>query len=261
MIRVTVLGLGAAGLPVALALQAGQVPGMMLHSVAASTIGRAQAKLPDVSAHLAQDIDAMGDLVVECLPPAAFAAVVGPIVQSGRDVLVASVGGLLNAPEVAAYAGQGRIFLPSGALGGLDGVRAIAASGNAQMRLTSEKPVAGFEQSAYLTAKGIVLADMTTRTCLFSGPAREGVRLFPKNVNVVAALSLAGIGADDTQLELWADPDATTNQHKVTAIGPAAHFEALTINLPDPQNPRTSALTGFSLIAALRNIAAPIRFA
>lgn len=258
---VTVLGLGSIGLPVATALSHGEVPGLSLHSVAASTPDRARRKLAligsDVPVIGLSEVEMMGEVVVECLPPALFAATASSVIASGRTLMAASVGGLLRHPEILRQAetGPGRIVIPSGALGGLDAVRAIARHPEAGIRLVSAKPVTGFEQSAYLTDRKIVLSDLTGRTCIFDGPAEEGVRHFPKNVNVVAALALAGIGPARTRLSLWADPALTTNTHRVEARSPMTSFTAEIANLPDPENPKTSAITAHSLIAGLSGFA------
>lgn len=260
---VTVLGLGAIGLPVAKAIAAGEVPGLVLHSVSAASRDCAAARLgrdvPVISAHQA---GSMGGIVVECLPPQMLAEVAQPVLASGRTMVVASIGGLLRQPALLALAdkGPGRLVLPSGALGGLDAVRAIAGHPQAEVRLISSKPVTGFEPSAYLASQGIELDRITTRTTLFDGPAVKGVRLFPRNVNVVAALALAGIGPEKTRLTLRADPALTSNTHRIEAQSPLSRLTVEIANLPDPQNPRSSAITAWSIIASLRNLSRGWRF-
>lgn len=257
---VTILGLGAIGLPVAAAVARGEIAGLSLHSVAASSPERARDKLEQsgIAAEVIDlaDTDRMADLVVECLPPGLFAPVATAVLVSGRTLLAASIGGLLRHPEIIdlAEAGSGRIILPSGALGGLDAVRAIARHPDASIRLVSTKPVSGFEQSTYLDQMGISLSNIIERTCLFEGSAAEGVRHFPKNVNVVAALALAGVGPVKTRLSLWADPALSANIHRVEAHSPLSRFTAEIANLPDPANPRTSAITAQSLLAAMANL-------
>ena len=263
---VTVLGLGAIGGVVARALAARELPGLALHSVAASSRASAEARIAGFAAQPSITsvgaADDYGPVVVECLPPALFTDAALPVLRSGRTLLAASVGGLLRHPELVeeARAHGARVLVPSGALGGLDAVRAIAAASPDLVELTTEKPVSGFEQSAYLTSQGIDLFGLRSRTCLFSGPAGEGLRHFPKNVNVVAALSLAGVGAQQTRLTLWADPILTENRHTVRARCPAGSLEARTTNLPDPDNPRTSAITPYSVLACLRNTFGTLTF-
>lgn len=265
--RVTVLGLGAIGLPVAAAVARGEVAGLSLDSVAASSPGRAREKLAQAGITATTidlaETDRMADLVVECLPPSLFAPVARAVLTSRRTLLAASIGGLLRHPEIIhlAEAGAGRIVIPSGALGGLDAVRAIARHPEATIRLISAKPLSGFEQSAFLDEVGISVSKLVARTCLFEGSAAEGIHHFPKNVNVVAALALAGVGPTRTQLSLWADPELSANTHRVEAKSPISHFTAEIANLPDPANPRTSAITAQSLLAAMTNMTRGYQYA
>lgn len=258
---VTVLGLGAIGYSVAEALAEGAISGLSLHSVAAGSAASARSSLARMGRDLPilglDQVDLMGGIVVECLPPSLLPGIARAVPASGRSLVIASIGGLLRDPGLldTPGAGSGRIILPAGALGGLDAVRAIARHPAAEVRLTTTKPVSGFEQTADLTARGIELAAITGPTCLFDGHAEQGVRLFPKNVNVVAALALAGIGPDRTWLSLYADPAVSTNTHRVTARSPVSSFMSEITNLPDPNNPRTSAITAQSILATLQNLA------
>ena len=100
---------------------------------------------------------------------------------------------------------------------------------------------------------------MTEPKLIFSGSAREAVRGFPANVNVAVALSLAGIGADRTTIEIWADPTVTRNTHRIRVEATAARFELAIENVPSEENPRSGKLTPLSVIAALRGLASPLR--
>ncbi|MBN7776247.1 aspartate dehydrogenase [Nitratireductor aquimarinus] len=265
-ISVTIAGLGAIGFAVARAIDEGRVPGARLAAVSASDLEGAKARLsgfrtPPAILPLDEAV-LQGDIVVECLPPALFREVAEPVLKAGRTVLAVSVGALLandDLPQIAAQNG-GTLLLPSGAVGALDAVRAACQGDVRDVLLTTEKPVSGFQQSDYLTGKGIQLSEIAERTCLFEGSAREGIAHFPKNVNVVAALALAGIGADRTRLSLWADPALSSNCHSVRVESAAAEVSFRISNLPDPANPRTSALTAHSVVAALCNHVSAMRF-
>ena len=111
----------------------------------------------------------------------------------------------------------------------------------------------------YLAQHGIDLERLTEARRVFEGTAREGARGFPANVNVAAALSLAGIGPDETRLEIWADPAQTRNSHRIVVEAEAARFEMSVENVPSEENPRTGKLTPLSVIAALRGLSAPLR--
>lgn len=267
MINVTVLGFGAVGSIVTRTLGTGQVPGMRVVAVSAANRDAAVAKLaammtdppPVLPLHEARSI---GDLVVECLPPALFRDTAESILAAGRSMVAVSVGALLEHADLIELARStgACIHIPSGAIAGLDAVRAAAESTVHSVELTTRKPPGGFEQSAYLDAKGINLATLTEATVIYDGPAPEGVCLFPKNVNVVAALSLAGIGAKRTRLCLIVDPSALRNSHSVTLRSDSSDLTTMIENLPDPENPRTSMITALSVIALLRGMAGPIRF-
>ncbi len=252
---VTVLSLGAIGLPVAAALARGEVAGLTLDSAAASSPERAREKLrlAGIAAAVIDltETDRMAALVVECLPPGFFAPVATAVLASRRTLSAASIGGLLLKSSP----------LPRQGLGELDAVRAIARHPEATIRLVSAKPPSGFEQSAFLDEMGISVSKIAERTCLFKGSAAEGVRHFPKNVNVVAALALAGVGPTRTQLSLWADPALLANTHRVEAQSPLSRFTAEIANEPDQANPRTSAITAHSLLAAITNLTRGYQYA
>lgn len=267
MIDVTVLGLGAVGSTVARALGTGQIPGMRLCAASAANRDAAVEKLAAMTADPPpvlplHDARMMGDLVVECLPPAMFRDTAEAILGAGRSMVAVSVGALLEHADLIELARNtgAYIHIPSGAIAGLDAVRAASESTVHSVELTTRKPPGGFEQSAYLDAKGINLATLTEPAVIYDGPAPEGVRLFPKNVNVVAALSLAGIGAERTRLCLIVDPSVTRNRHSVTLRSNSTDLTTTIENLPDPDNPRTSKITALSVIALLRGMAGPIRF-
>jgi aspartate dehydrogenase len=267
MIDVSVLGLGAVGATVARAIGTGRIPGLRLVAASAANQSAAKEKLsammdappPVLTLQEARDI---GDLVVECLPPALFRETAETVLGSGRAMVAVSVGALLEHSDLIELArtNGGTLHIPSGAIAGLDAVRAAAEGDVQSVELTTCKPPSGFQQSPYLDAKGIDLTALNGPTVIYEGTATEGVRLFPKNVNVVAALSLAGIGPERTRLRLLADPSVTRNSHSVTVHSDATHLSTTIENLPDPGNPRTSMITALSVVSLLRGIAGPLRF-
>ncbi len=114
------------------------------------------------------------------------------------------------------------------------------------------------EGAPYLVANNISLAGLTAPLKVFDGSARDGAKGFPANVNVAAALSLAGIGPDRTRLEIWADPDVERNLHSIEVDAESARFSMSIENVPSDENPRTGKITGLSVIALLRRLAAPL---
>ena len=151
-----------------------------------------------------------------------------------------------------------RILVPTGALLGLDAVRAAAEGTIRSVRMVTRKPPAGLAGAPYLVERGIVLDGLAEPRLLFEGSAREGARGFPANVNVAAALALAGIGPDRTRLQIWADPGVTRNTHTIEVEGEEASFRMTIENVPSLENPRTGRLTPLSVLAALRRLTATL---
>jgi aspartate dehydrogenase len=125
--------------------------------------------------------------------------------------------------------------------------------------MVTRKPPKGLAGAPYLEDQGITLDGLTEPLKVFDGSARDGARGFPANVNVAAALSLAGIGADRTRLEIWADPDIRRNTHHIVVEADSARFETTIENVPSEENPRTGRITALSVIATLRGLVAPLK--
>ena len=123
--------------------------------------------------------------------------------------------------------------------------------------MITRKPLKGLLGAPYLAKHGIDIANITAPLRIFQGSAREAARGFPENVNVVVALSLAGIGADRTTIEIWADPALTRNVHRVVVEADSASFEMTIQNIPS-ENPKTGRITALSALAALRKLRAPL---
>ena len=261
---VAIAGLGAIGLPLARALDRGAVPGMRLIAVAARDHAKARAALaglvhPPVLCAIA-DL-AAADIVVEAAPAAVFAEIAEAALVAGRILVPASVGALLPRMDLVDLAARtgGRIVVPTGALLGLDAVRAAAEGEVASITIETRKPPAGLEGAPYLVEHGIDVTGLTEAKRVFAGTARAAAAAFPANVNVAAALALAGIGPDRTQVEVWADPALARNMHTVRVDAAAARFTMTIENLPSAENPRTGLLTPLSLLACLRGLVAPLK--
>lgn len=197
------------------------------------------------------------DVVVEAASQAAVADVGEPALRRGCDLVVVSTGALADDAlretlrRAAAEEGQ-RVYCPSGALPSLDAVRAASEADLDSVVLETRKPLEA------LPAEDVADASKSEPTTLYEGPAREAVRRFPKNVNVAAALSLNGVGLDETVVKIVADPDLDRNQHTVRAEGAFGDLEARVRNDPSPDNPATSYLAPLSVLALLRRLTQPI---
>jgi aspartate dehydrogenase len=261
-LRVGIAGLGAVGLEVARRLLDG-VPGLTLAAVAVRDADKAKRALPALNAvafRAATELADDCDVVVECLPPALFREVAISAIDKGRLFMPLSVAQLLQNDDLIERAKQhgARILPPTGALLGLDAVRAAAESGIRSIKMVTRKPPAGLEGAPYLVERGISLTGLKEPLKVFDGSAREGARGFPTNVNVAAALSLAGVGPDRTRLEIWADPAVSRNTHTITVDGEAARF-TMTIEGVPSDNPRTGKLVAPSTVAALRALVSPLK--
>lgn len=262
-LAVAIAGLGAVGREVARALAAG-IPGAALACAAVNDRAKAQAWLhaEGISCPLValDDIPHHADLVIECAPAAVFERVCQPMLAAGKQVMVLSCGALLPRPHLVelAKARGGAILVPSGALLGLDAVAAAAEGPIHSVRMTTRKPPDGLAGAPYLVANGISVEGLNEAKRIFSGTAREAAAGFPANVNVVAALSLAGIGPDRTMIDIWADPAVTRNCHAIEVEAEAARFSMAIENVPS-DNPKTGKIVALSVIAALRKRQAPLR--
>ena len=263
MTRVAIAGLGAIGRVLARSLAAG-IPGLTL--AAAATRGREKARAWLEGEHIAcplvepEAFPDYADIAVECAPAAAIERICRPMLEAGKTVMVLSAGALLERPELIALAKEqgGQIIVPTGALLGLDAVTAAAEGEIRSVRMTTRKPPGGLAGAPYLETNGISVEGLNAPKRVFSGSARAAAAGFPANVNVAAALSLAGIGPDRTVVEIWADPSVDRNCHCIEVDADSARFSLTIENIPS-ENPRTGRITALSVLAALRKLHAPIR--
>ncbi len=260
---VAIGGLGAIGLSVARQLDR-DPRGLQLVAVAASSPERARQKTASFR-NPPRIVDAAGlaeaEIVLEAAPAAAFESIARPALEAGRTLVVASAGALLrnrHLIEVAERSGA-RIVLPSGALAGLDAIRALALDEVASVVLETRKPPKGLAGAPYLIRNGVEVEKIREATCVFRGTALEAAEGFPANANVAATLALAGIGPEATRVEIWADPAVMRNTHTIRVQAAAARLEIRVESEPSPDNPRTSRLAPLSVLACLRGLDAVLR--
>ena len=229
--RVAIAGLGAIGRVLARRLADG-IPGLALACAAARDHAKAQTWLeaekivcPLVGL---ETFPQHADLAIECAPASVIEQICRPMLEAGKQVMVLSAGALLPRPELMelAKARGGQIIVPTGALLGLDAVTAAAEGRIHSVRMITRKPPGGLVGAPYLEANGISLEGLNGPKRVFSGTARDGAAGFPANVNVAAALSLAGIGPDRTMMEIWADPTIDRNCHSIEVDSDSARFRS-----------------------------------
>jgi len=262
-LKVGIAGLGAVGLNVARRLEQG-IPGLVLAADALRDRDKARKNLPGAGERIpivpAEALAETCDIVIESLPPQLFRSVGLSVIDRGKIFMPLSVGQLLENWDLVERAKQtgARILAPTGALLGLDAVRAAAEGTIHSVTMVTRKPPSGLEGAPYLVERSISLKSLKAPTKIFDGSAREGARGFPANVNVAAALSLAGIGPDKTRLEIWADPALTRNTHRIEVDADTARFSMAIEGIPS-ENPRTGRIVPLSVIAALRGLVAEIK--
>ena len=262
---VGIAGLGTIGRTLARSLDRGELRGLRLGAATVGQIDKAQAWMRE---SLSQTVDCVGfdelahrcDWVIECAPSKLLRDIATPALRHGRKLVVLSAGALLDAPDLIDLAREhgGQIIVPTGALLGLDAVCAANEGRIESVTMVTRKPIAGLQGAPLLVEQGIDLSGLTEPLCLYRGDARGAARGFPANVNVAVALSLAGVGPERTEVQVWADPTVTRNTHSIEVIADSASFRMTIENIPS-ENPKTGRITALSLIACLRKVHAPLR--
>jgi aspartate dehydrogenase len=252
-VRVCVLGYGSIGAVVADRLVRGDVPGAELVGI----VNRSPVEnLPAPALSLAEALE-IADVVVECASQEAVWEVGRQVVDAGRDLLVSSVGALSD-PVFAqriAGSGPGRVVCTHGAVGGLD---LLAAARDAapfdRVLVRSTKSPGSLVQPWMDAAQQHRISTTATRLRVFAGSSAEAARLFPKSLNVAAAVSFAVSDWETVSVELYADPDAELTCHEIEASGPIGRYSIKIENLPSADNPRTSAVVPYSILRTLAHL-------
>ena len=196
------------------------------------------------------------DLIIEAASAAVSYEIAKDALKAGKDIIVMSTGGLLGKPDIFELAKMsgGKIYLPSGAISGLDGLKSAMMAKVKSATLTTRKPTAGLKGAPYIKEKNIDLDSIKKETVIFEGTAEDAVKGFPQNVNVSATLSMCGLGPKNTKVRIVTSPDYTSNTHEVEIEGDFGRLKTVTENVPMPTNPKTSYLAALSAIAVLSDI-------
>lgn len=271
MMKVGLIGCGAIGTALARMIEAGEagdVEVVWVYDLRRDCSQRlasglsSRPKILNDAAEIYRDRSA--ELVVEAASQGAVRDYSLGIISSGKDLLILSVGALSDKnflDELRAEARRlGRkIYIPSGAVIGIDGVKSLSLRKVQEVRLITRKPPSAFRGNEYLKKKKIKLTGLRAPKIIFTGPAREAVKAFPASVNVAATLSLAGVGFDRTMVTIIADPRIRRNIHEIRARGESGELIAKSINVPFPESPRTSYLAALSAARTLRNLGETIK--
>jgi aspartate dehydrogenase len=261
MLRLGLIGYGAIGLHVQEAMAAGHIEGVELR---AALVRRPRAEVttrPDITNDPDHFFDYGMDVVVECAGHDAVRTHAERVLDSGMDLLVTSVGAftdtaLYERVLAAAKHNGKRLILPSAGIGAIDILSAAAVGGLDSVTVTVRKDPSAWKGTA---AQDLVDLDSLTRPhVVFDGPVREGARIYPQNVNISAAVALAGIGLDRTRVVIVADPTITTHVVEVEAIGTFGRFTFMEDVAVSAENRKTGRIVAMALVKTVRQLASTL---
>ncbi len=270
MFKIGVVGCGAIGAEICKAIDEGGM-GVELYAIydrtdehivaVKSELKNTDPQVLDI-AEMAQHADL--DLIIEAASQMAVPEVASTALSAGCDVMIMSIGAFADEKLRDTIFGlakeQGcKVYLPSGAIVGLDGLKSAMSADVYSVTLTTQKPPRGLAGAPYIVRNNIDLDKITSRTVIFEGTANEAVKAFPANVNVAASLSIAGIGFERTKVSVVADPSLSTNVHEISVQGEFGKFSTKVENVPSPTNLKTSYLAALSAIATIKKIASPVQ--
>lgn len=264
------IGCGSIGTVIAEAIdkgRAGDIQLIMVYDIVreqADRLVRRLTKKPKIAENADELIKRVDlKLIIEAASQEAVRQYALRVIEEGKDFMVMSAGAIVDEDlfkhiSSSAERKDRKVYVPSGAIVGLDNVKAAAVGKISEVTLTTRKPPLSFEGAPFIESRNIDLRAVKERLVLYEGPAREAVKLFPSNVNVAASLSLAGVGADKTKVRIIADPAVTQIIHEIHVRGEFGELETRTVNKPFPGNPKTSYIAALSAIATLKKIAGNI---
>ena len=263
MTRIGILGCGSIGTQIAIAIDTGKIPATLTHifdedKKKSELLVSKLIQKPEIveNVHLLSSNPV--DIIVEAASQDAVSDNALSILQNRRDLLIMSAGALLDEAvyEIISDACKElkkTVYLPSGAISGLDAIKAVKDELDSVILTTTKHPNS-LKDAPFFEKFKINLDDISEPSTIFEGTASEAVRLFPKNINVSALLSLVGLGSHETIVKIIADPNTTKNTHTITSSGKFGRITTIVENIPDTNNPKTSRLAILSAIETLRSI-------
>lgn len=267
MLRIGVIGCGAIGTEICKAIDTKLIDAQLVavYDKSALNCERLLGALDNKPEILSPDeLISRADIVIECASQAAVREFGFKVLESGKHLMVLSVGAFTDSSLLkkfinTAKAHNSRIYIPSGAIAGIDGLKSASIAPLNKVMLTTTKNPQGLKGAPYVEENKIQLDSFHEKTLLFEGSAEEAIKAFPANVNVAASLSLAGMGAKETKVRIFVDPHTSRNIHEITVEGAFGKFTCYIENIPSPNNPRTSFLAALSAIATLKKITEPLQ--
>ncbi len=261
MLKVGIIGCGTIGKELAMACQKKFSDGVTVEAIADSDATKAKKLQKELKPRpQILSFDALikrSDLIIEAASAHAAYEISKKALFQGKDIMVMSVGGILGKEKELLNMARTHhccLYLPSGGVVGIDGLKAARVGKIHRVTLTTRKPPQGFEDAPYVLKHGINLRNLKEEKVLFEGNAAAAVKGFPKNINVSATLSMAGIGPEKTRVKIIACPHMLVNVHEIYVVGDFGSFYTRTENFPSEQNPKTSRLAILSAVATLERI-------
>ncbi len=262
--KVGLLGCGTIGSQLAIAVDTGKVANASLISLFdiintnSLNLRSRLASNPNVHSDFGNFISSDMDIVVEAASQDAVRRFGKDILQAGKDFMIMSVGALadetfLSELKQIALRKDCKIYIPTGAIAGIDAIRSVRHLLESVILTTTKNPMA-LADAPFFKTGNIKIDAIKEKAVVYQGSASEAVKAFPANINVAAVLSLAGVGANMTKVKIVADPEATTNKHEIVARGSFGEIHITVNNVPSPENPKTSFLAVLSAIECLRLI-------
>jgi aspartate dehydrogenase len=252
-VRMGIIGCGAIGTDVAMAAdEMDTIEKIFLYDIKLDKAKELCQMIRKGEVCAVEDFITNVDIIFEAASQGAVHEYAEKIIDAGKDLIIMSIGSLFDDSlrerlRDKALENKCKIYLPSGAVCGIDGVNAAKLGGIDEVTLVTTKSSAALGEN------------VDKRSIIFQGTAREAVKEFPRNINVAGCLSLAGVGFDTTKVKIVADPVIKYNSHRILAHGKFGRLRAEVENLPNPNNPRSSYLASLSAIATLKRALDPIK--
>lgn len=267
MLKIAIIGCGAIGTEISKAIDKGVINAGLagIYDRNREHCNRLLSLLNNKPEILPPDeLISRADVVVECASQEAVREFGAYVLEKGKDLVILSTGalvdsGLLEKLFTAAKEHNCKLYVPSGAIAGIDGLKSASIARINKVVLSTTKNPQGLKDAPFILENKLDLSLFHKKTLLFEGKAEDAVRGFPANVNVAATLSLAGIGAKETKVKVFVDPEVRENIHKIAIEGDFGKLTCVVENVPSKANPKTSYLASLSAIATLKKITTPLQ--
>ncbi|MBV7505437.1 aspartate dehydrogenase [Bacillus sp. sid0103] len=264
MLKAGIIGYGTLGKSISKLIESGKAGDVVLQAILVRTPLGTFDKLPDQctvtrneEVFFNQDLD----IIIEAAGHQALQLYGEKALSFGSHLVILSVGALADrnfyeSLKAAAANSKKQLIIPSAAIAGLDRIAAGVLGEIDEITLITRKPPKSWYGT--IAEEKVNLDTITDPVCIFDGNARNAATLFPQNVNVSAALSLAGIGFEKTKVQVYVDPTIQMNTHTIVAKGYFGQMETTIQNNPFQENPKSSPIVAMSVAKVLQNLTSSV---